>query len=520
LNAGHVADRAPVDEPRAPEAALKRFRIAVPAAFTLTVATVVTTFAVTAWNLDRLAENNAWVTHTHDVLNTLEETISALKDAESGYRGYHATGEDGYLLPYRTALTVVPDRIARLKVLTTDNRGQQARLAAFEAIAAAALAHFRTGVAIRRARGWTASQEYMVAGKGKAEMIAARAAITEMEAVEQVLLVQRARESAWSYETALATTAASGVMALAMVAIAYWLTVRDRRAREESAQALRAARDHLEQRVADRTVELQAEVLERRRAEDDLRVFSRRLEESNRELEQFATIASHDLQEPLRKIQAFGDRLQKDCGPALDGPGTEFLGRILNSAGRMRTLIDDLLTFSRVGRKGRPFVPVDLALAAREVVSDLEGRVRQAGGRVEIGPLPTIEADPTQVRQLFQNLIGNALKFRKPDEPPVVHVDARLDPGADGPGPGVCALTVRDNGIGFDQEYADRIFQMFQRLHGRGQYEGNGIGLAICRRIVERHNGQITATSTPGAGATFVVTLPVEQSQRETSLHG
>ena len=238
------------------------------------------------------------------------------------------------------------------------------------------------------------------------------------------------------------------------------------------------------------------------------------LKRSNEELEKFAYVASHDLQEPLRKVQAFGDLLRSRQGDALGGEGRDYLGRMISSAGRMRQLIQDLLEYSRVATKGQPFVPVDLDDVAAGVVSDLSVRIDQTGGTVDVGPLPTIDADPTQMRQLFQNLIGNALKFHKPDVRPVVTVRAEVIPGEEGTA-GVdapaCRITVTDNGIGFEEKYLDRIFQVFQRLHGRGEYEGTGVGLALCRKIAERHGGVITARSTPGVGSTFTVTLPVRR---------
>jgi light-regulated signal transduction histidine kinase (bacteriophytochrome) len=182
---------------------------------------------------------------------------------------------------------------------------------------------------------------------------------------------------------------------------------------------------------------------------------------------------------------------------------------MLSAADRMRALIDDLLTYSRVARKARNFVRVDLAKIATEVVADLDGRLHLAGGRVEIGPLPTLEADKTQMRQLLQNLIANALKFRKPEEPPVVQIDSRLD-GASTASPS-WEIQVRDNGIGFDNQYRDRIFNLFERLHGRGEYEGTGMGLAICRRVVERHGGSIAAEGELGRGAVFKICLPAHQ---------
>ena len=279
--------------------------------------------------------------------------------------------------------------------------------------------------------------------------------------------------------------------------------VKGERAVDEQAEQLQEAHDTLENRVRERTAELATSM--------------EALGRSNRELEQFASVASHDLQEPLRKIQAFGDRLQAKYADGLGEQGREYVERMQASAARMRNLIDALLTFSRVTTKAQPFVLVDLAATAREVVSDLEGRLQQSGGRVEVGSLPTIDADPSQMRQLLQNLVANALKFHKPGEPPLVRVEARLLNGASGNGRTDLRyeIAVSDNGIGFDEIYLDRIFEVFQRLHSRQEYEGTGVGLAICHKIVERHGGSITAKSAPDQGATFLVTLPVQQSKEE-----
>jgi len=232
----------------------------------------------------------------------------------------------------------------------------------------------------------------------------------------------------------------------------------------------------------------------------------RELERSNAALDEFASVASHDLQEPVRKILSFGDLLNTSAGPALDGHAREYLARMLSAAARMRTLISDLLLYSQVTTRVQPFVRTDLARVAREVIADLETSIAESGGRVEVGELPVIDADALQMRQLLQNLLGNAIKYRRKDTPPVVQLRCSSPRG------GPCTITVTDNGIGFNEAYAEKIFKMFERLHGRTQYEGSGIGLAICRAIVERHRGSITATSTPGQGATFTVTLPITQA--------
>jgi PAS domain S-box-containing protein len=245
-----------------------------------------------------------------------------------------------------------------------------------------------------------------------------------------------------------------------------------------------------------------------REAGKKLRAYATRLERSNRELETFAAVASHDLQEPLRKIRAFGDRLSSKYGAQLEPTGRDYLDRMCSAAARMQDLIENLLAFSRVTTKAQPFASVDLATVARDVLSDLESRIAQTAGRVEVGELPSVYADATQMRQLLQNLLANALKFHRAGVPPVVRVSSRALPGGDR-----FEIRVQDRGLGFEQQYAERIFGMFQRLHGRSEFEGTGIGLAICRKIVDRHDGTIVATGAPGEGAVFTITLPYRQPE-------
>lgn len=252
----------------------------------------------------------------------------------------------------------------------------------------------------------------------------------------------------------------------------------------------------------------------RQRAEVGLRRKTAQLARSNQDLEQFAYSASHDLQEPLRKVMAFGSLLEKEYGATLEGDGHLYLDSMAKATRRMQTLINDLLGYSRVTTRGKTFVAVDLNEVVRGVLSDLEVRIGETHAQVNVGDLPAIHADPTQMRQLLQNLIGNALKFHKRDEHPVITVSA--EPVADAAGPPAhCRIRVKDNGIGFDEKYLERIFGVFQRLHGRDEYEGSGIGLAVCRKIVERHGGTITATSQPGEGATFSVTLPLKHTVQD-----
>jgi light-regulated signal transduction histidine kinase (bacteriophytochrome) len=225
-------------------------------------------------------------------------------------------------------------------------------------------------------------------------------------------------------------------------------------------------------------------------------------------------VASHDLQEPLRKIVVFGERLREKNSEAMGPEALDYLDRMQKAAARMQILINDLLTFSRVTTKVQPFTSVNLAEVASGVVEDLEGRIELVKGRVELGALPVIDAEALQMRQLLQNLIGNALKFRRPEEPPVVKIEAQIISAPDTPAKKLCRLTVSDNCIGFDEKYLDRIFNVFQRLHTRNEYEGTGMGLAIVRKIALYHGGDITAKSKPGQGSTFILTIPVAHPKK------
>ncbi len=252
---------------------------------------------------------------------------------------------------------------------------------------------------------------------------------------------------------------------------------------------LRKSRDDLELRVEERTAEL--------------KMYMAKLEESNQALQDFAFIAAHDLQEPLRKVKSFGNMLGQKFADSLGEQGQDYLRRMLGANERMDSLLKSLLEYSRLSTRAEPFVSVDLAQIIRDVLCDLEVKIERTGGEVTVGEFPVIKADPQQMRQLFQNLIGNALKFHKDGEKPVIDVHCSVVDN------GKLRIEVADNGIGFDEHYVEKIFAPFHRLHGRSSpYAGTGMGLSICKKIVERHGGSITARGTPGEGSVFIVDIP------------
>jgi signal transduction histidine kinase len=248
-------------------------------------------------------------------------------------------------------------------------------------------------------------------------------------------------------------------------------------------------------------------------------LHTQKLEHSNRELADFAYVASHDLQEPLRKIEAFGERLVKKYIDIIPDDGKMFVDRMQNAASRMRKLINDLLSYSRVTTDAKGFQKVSLSKILSEVISDLQIRIEETGAILECDELPEIECEAMQMRQLLQNLIGNALKFRRADVQPVIRVSSSFISGSIEQGGTPCVqITIQDNGIGFENQFKDQIFTIFQRLHSRTEYEGTGIGLATVRKIVERHGGTINAEGELNVGAKFHVTLPLEQGSKDLAI--
>ena len=249
-----------------------------------------------------------------------------------------------------------------------------------------------------------------------------------------------------------------------------------------------------------------------REAHDELELKAHELERSNEELQQFAYVASHDLQEPLRMVSSYTQLLVRRYGDRLDGDAKEFMDFIVDGAARMKQLIEDLLAYSRVGTRGRSLEPTESLAALDKALVNLRIAQEASGAAVTHDPMPKVVADPGQLTQLFQNLIGNAMKFRGAAAPRI-HVGAETREH-------VWVFTVKDNGIGLDTQYADRIFMMFQRLHNKTEYPGTGIGLAICKKIVERHGGRIWVDSRPGQGSTFGFTIARHDNEHAQSGEG
>lgn len=264
-------------------------------------------------------------------------------------------------------------------------------------------------------------------------------------------------------------------------------------------EQLRQQRISLEARVERRT--------------QQLKIANVELKRSNKELQDFAYIASHDLQEPLRKILAFGDRLKHKYGSELSEDANIYIDRMVNAADRMRLLVEGLLAYARVGTKAIEFSKVSMDKVVKNVLSDMEVIIAEKQAKIEVGKLHNIESNELQLRQLFQNMISNALKFHKPGQTPRIKINSQRTTMA-GSSQGnklYCKITIEDDGIGIPEQYNQKIFTIFQRLHGRAEYDGTGIGLAVVRRIIERHAGKIEVTSKEGKGTKFEIYLPLDQ---------
>ncbi len=452
--------------------------------FLVSIALLVTMALVSYRQIRNLVTYSEEVEQTYRVMSKAEEVLSLLKDAETGQRGFMLTHQRAFLEPYTNSLGAIDRTFDSLRVMAEHSSGQQARLDTLRGLIDRRYAIMSLTVLYDSSRAISLSERDALLARGRLTMDSLRMSIGRLNASEKALL--RERESR---QTNVARLTPSYLLALTAVTIVLL-----------SGSFLLLNRELRHRLLVQRELEHKIEALNR----------------SNAELEQFAYVASHDLQEPLRKIRAFSSKLMLRHSAALSEEGQELLQKSEHSAGRMQTLIDDLLNFSRLIKPPEVPVRTDLNQVVHDVLNDLWEDIQVKGARVQVDPLPILEAQPTQFRQLFQNLLSNALKFSRSDVSPVIDIDYQQIKGSEMPqGLGHLQaldyhrIAVSDNGIGFEPQYVEKIFVIFQRLHGRLEYSGTGIGLAICKRVVTNHRGFIDAQSTPGEGSTFLIYLPV-----------
>lgn len=452
--------------------------------------------------LNDLSALEARLFTTNRVINAVNRLHVAVLRVESGQRGYMLTGDEEYLTDYTETLGVIGELMDEVEVssFSSDINDQSVRIEKLLALTKAKINEVIEVVEFYKAGNEQQAVILVNSDKGinlykQFETLFREIDDSErdMQGTHLANLMSLRRDSVNTLIISSATT-------LLLIITVFLLLKINSREHEKYQADLESVNEDLESRIADRTQELS--------------IYSDELARSNRELEDFAFVASHDLQEPLRKIRAFGNRLESGYNDVIDERGRDYLARMLNAAERMSMLISDLLAFSRVSTRGKDFDDVNLKTAVESILGDLEIAIAEKSAQINVGDLPTVRGDKSQLEQVFLNLLSNALKFQSEGVTPVVNVSAQ-DATEEETKDLLLSeeyewtkITVSDNGIGFDQSFAEKIFAPFQRLHGRSEYKGTGIGLAVCRRIVERHNGQITATSAPGKGATFSIIMP------------
>lgn len=486
---------------------MKRF-IRQTASWILLIALVVIVIAAnstyTIHTLDELALLERKLLTTNKVINSINSLHIAILRAESGKRGFLITENESYLENYETTLERVTEVIEQVEghAISSDIEEQEERIQQLVRLSREKLNTLIEVVELTRHGKREAAEAIFASNRGLALYEKFETLFTKVEQQERFLqqqhidsLVKLRADSV----TNLIISAITTTLLIIGIFILLRLNIRETFQHQQELQEYNLV---LESRVKERTAELQ--------------VYAEELSRSNRELEDFAFVASHDLQEPLRKIRAFGNRISTGYETVLDERGLDFLKRMLNAAERMSMLISDLLAFSRITTRGKEFTETNLNRVIKGVLEDLEIKIEETKAQITVDELPTIQADSTQMNQLFLNLLSNALKFIKSDTSPIVTITAeQVDDDTVHtlhllPNLTWIKITLQDNGIGFEQSFAEKIFAPFQRLHGRTEYQGTGIGLAVCRRIVERHNGSIFAFSEPDQGARFEMYLPLD----------
>lgn len=468
------------------------FKYKVIAGFGTALAILIFVGVLSYRSMKRSDEERRWVVHTHIVLETLDAVFANVLDIESGVRGYLLTGDDSYLEPYTVAVVQVGKNLKKLRELTADNPVQQKSLDLLQPLIAARSQRAEFLIGFRSREGLESTVEESRLGVGKQMVDQIRDRLNTMKGEEDHLLEIRTAETDRSSQNTRIIIAALGALAIGFLCAAGFVVGQEMEQRRRAEEQVLRLNADLERRVADRTSELNE------RAKD--------LARSNSELQQFAYVASHDLQEPLRMVASFTQLLAKRYKDKLDDDAHDFINFAVDGATRMQTLISDLLNYSRVGTQGKSLVPTDSDALFKRVLESLQISIGESEAEIVSDSLPMVMADPQQLGQLFQNLLTNAIKFHG-EEPPRVRISTERA-GND------WKFSFCDNGIGISQEHSDRIFIIFQRLHTKTEYPGTGIGLAICKKIVERHGGRIWIEPSPGGGTTFCFTISAVQNQK------
>ncbi|GHF49665.1 sensor histidine kinase [Deinococcus metalli] len=459
--------------------------------------------------VNRGAQARALVTDSQTRLILISSLSGDVASMENGERGYVLTGDQDFLAPYAEGRLRFSAHTYALHDLSPPE--QQARLAQVQALVTRWFQTAAEPEIHARRTSLTAAASLVDTGAGKAILDEARRALDDMQVEENTNLSAATASSQDTLNRVRLVTVGGLLLGVLLLLVTAWQVARTVTAMlnhlTEGARQIAAGRYDLRLPDSDvrelaelgRQVDVMAAAVQRR--EHELRVSNEKLGRSNRELEQFAYVASHDLQEPLRTIASFTELLARRYHGQLDERADQYIAFTTSATTRMKNLIQDLLSYSRVRQGGRSPTTLDMQDLVGSVVDDLAAQVAAVGGRVVLEPLPTVQGNAELLRQVFLNLIGNALKFRAEDRAPVVQVSAARQ------GRG-WVFSVQDNGIGIEPQYHERIFGVFQRLHGQDEYDGSGIGLAVARSAVEQHGGAVWVESRPGQGSTFRFSVP------------
>ncbi len=435
--------------------------------------------------INRLNSNADLVNHTNLVKLNLEKMLSFIKDAQTAQQEYLLTKDSSYLEPLTGAIQKTREMSSQVDSLTTDSPEQQKRIKQLQYLVIKRYDRLIHVLSLSNNPSFIPT-DFLSEGMQIMENIIEKA--QEMIRVENKLLLERTKEKDRSAFITPIYSLLFSLLAIMIVAFAYYRlrTEKQLRTKVEAREIQKLAEKNLE------------------------------LERSNTELESFNYIASHDLQEPLRKIQAFSQRIMEKDQRNFSEITKDYFNRIINAASRMQSLIDALISYSRTNTSGTVFELTDLNKLLAEVKNDLQDVIEEKNVVIENTNLPTVKVIPHQFLQLFINIVSNAIKYSKPGITPHITIKAETIPGKDINEPEAhkssfyWKISVEDNGIGFEQQYRHRIFELFQRLHGKGDYIGTGIGLAICNKIIRNHEGFIAALGKPNEGAIFNIYLPVK----------
>jgi signal transduction histidine kinase len=444
------------------------------------------------WSRGRYSADVRSVEHTREVQETVYDIQQTLADAETGRSGFVITGDAGFLAPVEAAVARMPQLVQQLNELTRGNPSQQENVRALDRLVTERAEFLKQTAQIGRSSN---NELQTLERRGGLEVSVQLHNVADRMIDEENRLLRTRQQASAEADVEMGFLFGAGVAATIVLLVwSYRVVERYAAERDRAALAALAANQELQEQIA-RVDRLNHELEERVRA----RTAS--LERSNSDLQQFAYVASHDLKEPLRMITSYTTLLEESSREKLTSDERKFLSFAAEGARRMQALINDLLAYTQAGAQDPARAPVKLNDVLEQARYSLFESIRETGAEIVAEPLPEVEVDPLKMSLVFQNLISNAIKFHRTGEKPRIHVRSERQ-GSE------WRIAVRDEGIGFDQRYADKIFVAFKRLHTRGQYPGTGIGLAICKRIVEGHGGRIWAESEPDSGATFYFTLP------------